>query len=122
MMENGTAPILTHEYNLYMIKKIRLLLEYNTYCVWLYNEADEIIDNNNPPEWDDDRELTDAFMAVSDLYDTFFVDNEHEFRYVGCPDEATRNRLIALIEHAVDLLREKNNGKYVIQDDIIREF
>ena len=26
-----------------MIKKIRLLLEYNTYCVWLYDENDEII-------------------------------------------------------------------------------
>ena len=61
-----------------MIKKIRLMLEYNTYCVWLYDENDEIIDNDNPPEWNDDQQLTDAFMAVSDLYDTFFIDNKHE--------------------------------------------
>ena len=53
-----------------MIKKIRLILEYNTYCIWLYNEDDDIIDNDNPPEWDDDQELTDAFMAVSDIYMT----------------------------------------------------
>ena len=52
-----------------MIKKIRLMLEYNTYCIWLYDENDEIIDNDNPPEWDDDETLTQAFMAVSDLYD-----------------------------------------------------
>ena len=58
-----------------MVKKIRLLLEYNTYPIWLYDEDDEIVDNDNPPEWDDDQQLTDAFMEASDLYDTFFIPN-----------------------------------------------
>ena len=66
------------------------MLEYNTYCIWLYDEDGEIIDNDNPSEWEDDKELTDAFMAVSNLYDTFYIDNEKEFKYVGCPDEDTR--------------------------------
>ncbi|MBQ7522948.1 MAG: hypothetical protein IJT07_00275 [Oscillospiraceae bacterium] len=101
-----------------MIKKIRLLLEYNTYCLWLYDENDEIVDNDNPPEWDDDKELTDAFMAVSNLYDTFFVDNGKEFRYCGCPNEKTRAELEARIKAAVAILQQKNNGKYIIQNDI----
>ena len=105
-----------------MIKKIRLMLEYNTYCIWLYDENDEIIDNDNPPEWDDDQTLTDAFMAVSDLYDTFFVDNEKEFRYIGCPDERTRDELRKRISEAVNLLIKKNNGKYIIQNDISDNF
>ena len=105
-----------------MISKIRLMLEYNTYCVWLYNEDGEIIDNDNPLEWNDDKELTDAFMAVSDLYDTFFVDNEHEFKYVGCPDQKTRQELISLIDKAVDIITKKNNGKYVLQNDIRKDF
>ena len=98
------------------------MLEYNTYCVWLYNEDGEIIDNDNPPEWDDDKTLTDAFMAVSDLYDTFFVDTEHEFKYIGCPDDDTRNELISLINIAVDIITRKNNGKYNIQNDIRTDF
>ena len=98
------------------------MLEYNTYCVWLYNENNEIIDNDNPPEWDDDKELTDAFMAVSDLYDTFFIDNEQEFKYVGCPDEETRQELIDLIDKAVEIITIKNNGKYEIQNDILKTF
>ena len=105
-----------------MIKTIRLMLEYNTYCVWLYNEDGEIIDNDNPPDWDDDQELTNAFMAVSDLYDTFFIDNEKEFKYIGCPNEETREKLLALIDKAVDIITKKNNGKYVIQNDIHRSF
>lgn len=105
-----------------MIKKIRLMLEYNTYCIWLYDENDEIIDNDNPPEWDEDENLTNAFMAVSDLYDSFFVDNEKEFRYIGCPNEETRKRLIALIDNAVNILMIKNKGKYQIQNDISYDF
>ena len=101
-----------------MIKKICLLLEYNTYCIWLYNENNEIIDNDNPPEWNDDLELTEAFMAISDLYDTFFVDNEKEFKYIGYPDKEAKAKLQQLIENAVALLKKKNDGKYIIQNDI----
>ncbi len=101
-----------------MIKKIRVMLEYNTYCLWLYDENDEIIDNDNPPEWDNDHELTEAFMAVSDLYDTFFVDTNSEFKYKGCSDQAIINRLRQLIDFAMNLLYKKNDGKYIIQNDI----
>ncbi len=101
-----------------MIKKIRLLLEYNTYPIWLYNEDDEIVDNDNPPEWDDDQNLTDAFMAICDLYDTFFVDTKKEFRYLGCPNEETKVKLQSLIDTAVEILIKKNNEKYEIVNDI----
>ena len=96
-----------------MIKKIRLLLEYNTYCVWLYDENDEIIDNDIPPEWNDDQELTNAFMTVSDIYDTFFINNEKEFRYIGCKSKETLCNLENAITRAV-----KNNGKYELINDI----
>lgn len=105
-----------------MIKKIRVLLEYNTYCLWLYDENDEIIDNGNPPEWNSDAELTDAFMAVSDVYDTFFLDDGKEFSYVGCPDENTGNKLKDLFSLAMDLLYERNAGKYIIQNDVSLDF
>lgn len=101
-----------------MIKKIRLMLEYNTYCIWLYNEKNEIVGNDNPPEWDDDKELTDAFIAISDLYDSFFIDNKREFRYTGCKNAETLHRLEDAVAHAVKLLKEKNNGKYEIVNDI----
>ena len=48
-----------------MISKIRLLLEYGTYPVFLYDEKDCVIDMDNPPEWRDDQELTDALDRKS---------------------------------------------------------
>ena len=101
-----------------MIKKIRLMLEYNTYCIWLYNEKNEIVGNDNPLEWADDKELTDAFMTVSDLYDSFFIDNKREFRYAGCKNAAALHQLEDAVAHAVKLLNDKNNGKYEIINDI----
>ena len=101
-----------------MIKTIRLILEYNTYCLWLYDENGDIIDNDNPPEWNDDVELTNAFMAVSDVYDTFFIDNEKEFSFVGCPNKETEQKLKELFAVALDLLLKKNKGKYRIQNDV----
>ena len=98
-----------------MIKKIRITLEYDTYCLWLYDENDEIIDNDNPPEWDDDQKLTNAFMAVSDLYDTFFIDNKKEFSYIGCPNEDTANKLRTLFNEAVDI-----NIKKITENTLFR--
>ena len=72
------------------VKENLLVLEYNPYCVWLHDENDEIIDNDNQPDRNDNQQLTDVFMAVGDLYDTFFIDNKHEFRCVGCPNDETR--------------------------------
>jgi len=101
-----------------MIKTIRVLLEYNTYCLWLYNEKGEVIDNDNPPEWDDDETLTQLFMTVSDLYDSFFIDTDKEFSYIGCPNENTKIRLIQAFADAVAYLEKKNNGKYIIKNDV----
>ena len=57
-------------------------------------------------------------MAVSDIYDTFFIDHKHEFRYIGCKDEKTLQQLNEAVAHAVKLLTGKNNGKYEIMNDI----
>ena len=105
-----------------MIKTIRVLLEYNTYCLWLYDESDELIDNNNPPEWDDDDSLTNAFLAVCDLYDTFYINNDIEFSFVGCPDKVTAQQFRDLFMNALALLEKKNNGRYVIENCVSLDF
>ena len=53
----------------------------------------QIIDNDNPPEWDDDQELTNSFMTVSDLYDNFFIDNEKKFSCIGCKSKEMTTRI-----------------------------
>lgn len=94
------------------------MLEYHTYPLWLYDEDGEIIDNGNPPEWDDDKELTNAFMTVCDFYDTFFINNEREFSFVGSKNPLDAEKLQRLMDRAMKILYQKNNGKYMIQNDM----
>ena len=100
------------------IVKLCLKLEYNTYCLWLYNESGEIIDNCNPPEWENDQELTDTLMVISDFYDSFFVDTKRRFFYKGCSNYKTITRLQALITKAEKMLICKNKNRYEIANEM----
>ena len=57
-------------------------------------------------------------MAVSDLYDTFFIDNENEFTFIGSPDSETAQRLKDFFANALNILKKKNNQKYIIRNDV----
>ena len=104
-----------------MISYIRLMLEYGTYPIWLYGEDGCILDNDNPPEWNDDVELTNAFIDLSKLYCTYFIDTQKEFSYIGAPNQDSINQLEKLAKKAVNILYKKNNGKYKIVNEIFEE-
>ena len=99
-----------------MIKKIKISLEYNTFPIWLYNENNEIIDNDLPPEWANDVALESSFMALSKLYDTLFINTPKEFCYVGFENAKDKEDFFAVLNAAIKLLVSKNNGKYIIID------
>ena len=101
-----------------MISRIRLLLDYGAYPVFLYDDEGAVIDTALPPEWQDDGELAAAFDALDELYTSFFIDNEYEFSYIDPRDSETRAIFIALAERAVALIMAKNAGKYPIEDGI----
>lgn len=46
-------------------------------------------------------------MAVNDIYDTFFINNEKEFSYVGCSDKQTLEKLRKAIATAIELLAKR---------------
>lgn len=101
-----------------MIKTIKVALEYKSYPIWLYDEVGLIIDNDNPPEWDGDVEFTNTFMRLSDLYDTFFIDNAMEFKYIGPQNLGELEEIKELSKNAISILKSKNQGKYSIDDSL----
>ena len=101
-----------------MLKRIKLSLAYKTYPVWTYDENDMIIDNDLPAEWSNDKQLDNAFMDISDMYDLQFIDNAVDFEYIGFKDDSLRESFISKIQKAVEMIKKKNNNKYVIQNNI----
>ena len=101
-----------------MIVKLRMLLEYHCYPVWLYDENDRIIDTLLPEELRDDTELDAKFDDLQARYDALFIDDGIEFSFKGFESPEERQRFLTDWESAVSELRSKTGGRYEIVDDI----
>ena len=105
-----------------MIKTLRLMLEYKCYPVWLYDENDNIIDTLLPEELRNDAKLDLKFDDLQARYDALFIDNEHEFSFVGFKTIEEKNSFINDWNSAIQELTEKTEGKYTIINDIDKAF
>ena len=100
------------------MKKIRLLLEYGCFPVWIYGEDGVMIDNDLPEELSSDKELEHLCNKIQKEYDGLFINSEVEFEYKGfssLADEKGFNKETELLEK---VLRERCDGLYIIQNDI----
>lgn len=100
-----------------MIKKIRLMLSFQTFPMWLYDENDNIIDNDMPEEWSDDKELEKNLMDISDLFDSLFVNTSKNFEYKGFKNNKRKETFINSLNNVYQKIIEKNNNKYIIVND-----
>ena len=100
------------------MNSIRLLLEYKAFPVWIYDEEGLVIDTCLPLEWQDDTELESIWQQVIDIYDSLFIDTNVEFKFVGFESQDAKDGFIKLVNQARSMLEKKNNGKYVITDDL----
>lgn len=101
-----------------MLKKIRLLLEYGCYPVWLYDENGDVIDTLLPEELRNDSGLDSKFDDIQARYDALFIDNTHEFTFIGFKSTTDRESFCSDWNSAVNELIAKLNGKYDIQNDV----
>ncbi len=101
-----------------MIVKLRLLLEYRCYPVWLYDEDNNIVDTLLPEELRSDSALDSKFDNIQEKFDSLFIDNKKEFRYVGFKNEVEKQRFITECNEAIKELTLKTNGRYRIINDI----
>ena len=101
-----------------VVKKIRLILDYGCYPVWLYDENGSIVDTLLPEELRSDRELDSKFDDLQARYDALFIDNQHEFSFVGFNNADERDAFFRDWRDDYDELVEKTNGRYTIIDEI----
>ncbi|MBQ2677797.1 MAG: hypothetical protein IJF96_02670 [Firmicutes bacterium] len=105
-----------------MVKKIRVMLDYKCYPVWLYDEDENIVDTLLPEELRDDVELDSKFDDLQARYDALFIDDGSRFEYVGFESDAEKESFLHDWEKAVSELIQKSDGKYEIIDEINKAF
>ena len=101
-----------------MLSKLRILLEYHSYPVWLYDEDGDVIDTLLPEELRADHELDQKFDDLQARYDALFIDTTHEFSFVGFGTDAEKELFLRNMDAAVAELTAKVDGRYPIINDI----
>jgi hypothetical protein len=97
---------------------LRLLLEYGQEPLWWYDDKSGVIDVGLIPEWEDDAELEKILYQLSDEFDALFINNKHEFSYVGFKNDEHRQSFFKLADAFATQIFAKNAGKYKIINDL----
>ena len=101
------------------IKYIRLLLEWGTYPVWLYDDEGSVIDTVLPEELQGNAELEAIFDGLQDRYNALFIADEHEFSYKGFASQEEKELFLKDLKIARDKFIYACEGKYDIINDLV---
>ena len=101
-----------------MHKRIRIILEYGCYPVWLYDDDGGVIATRLPDELCDDIELDAKFRSLQARYKALFINNEQEFSFVGFQSESEYEKFCSDWNNTVSEFIAKLNGKYILRLDI----
>lgn len=102
-----------------MIVKLRLLLDYSCWPVWMYDDSNDIIDTLLPSDLKQSHpELEALFNSLQDRYDALFLDTPREFSWIGFRSQEDEEQFKKDWFQAVALLKAAADGKYIVVDDV----
>ena len=105
-----------------MIKRIRVMLDYGCYPVWLYDEEDDVIDTLLPDELRQNSELDAKFDDLQARYEALFINDGKEFSYKGFKSDEEKQKFLEDWQIAVDELVAAIDRKYPVSNEIGRIF
>lgn len=100
------------------MKKLRMLLEYQCYPLWVYNEKGEIVLNDLPDELRAEVDMQKLLEEIQAIYDSLFIDNKVEFRYKGFDNEEEEIKFRGKLDKMVQLIEVKMGKIYTIENSI----
>lgn len=100
------------------MQKVKIYLDFRCFPVWIYDDNDELINNDLPKELSGEKEIDDAFVEIQNIYDGLFLDNPTEFKYIGFKSELDKQKFLKIIEDAISLIKIKLGDSYIIEKKI----
>lgn len=100
------------------MKKLKFMLDYQCYPLWIYDEDGKFIDNDLTDEIESDFELYNLLTTIKNQYDALFLNDNTEFTYAGFRNETEKKKFISTLKQAYKMLLERLGDKYDIIDGI----
>lgn len=96
-------------------KTLRLSLEWGAYPLWILDDNGIIIGNEEPCEIKDDVVLLSKLDELQDTYESLFINNKIEFKYIGDQKPEEFRMIKVLYENIAKEIKEKLGNTYNIE-------
>ena len=100
------------------MKELKIKLEYGCFPVWIYGENGELIENDLPPYLIGDNDIDSQFVFIQEIYNSLFLDDGKEFRYIGFREAEKREIFFGDLCSVINLLKSRLNDEYFVEDNI----
>lgn len=100
------------------MKIIRIKLEYGCFPVWIYSENNSLIENDLPPHLVGDVEVDPMFVHIQQIYDSLYLNNSKEFKYVGFKNKEEKEAFGRELFNAIELLKKKISKAYIYEENL----
>lgn len=100
------------------MKVIKIKFEYGCFPVWIYGENNELVENDLPPYLIGDSDIDPKFVCIQEIYDSLYLDDGKEFKYIGFKENEEKEIFFRELLLAINLLKDKLEDEYIIEDNI----
>ncbi|MGN9135951.1 hypothetical protein ACTNDG_11045 [Clostridium sp. HCP1S3_B4] len=101
-----------------MKKEIRLMLDYQCYPIWIYDEHGDFIDNDLVEEVEKDKNISRLLEDLQDTFDSLYLNNKNEFKYVGFANEGDKEDFKKKVQKIYVGLCNLLGDKYTVKNMI----
>ncbi len=99
-----------------MKKEIRLMLDYECYPIWVYDEKGDFIDNNLIDEIKEDDKMVAMLENLQNEFESLYLNNQKEFKYIGFSSETDKKCFVEKVQRVYSSLCDFLDGKYVVKN------
>ena len=99
-----------------MKKEIRLMLDYECYPIWIYDENGNFIDNDLIEEIEEDDKMVAMLEELQNEFESLYLNNQEEFKYIGFSSETSKQDFAEKVQQIYSGLCNLLDEKYIVKN------
>lgn len=99
-----------------MKKEIRLMLDYECYPIWIYDENGNFIDNGLIDEIEKDDKIIAILEELQDQFESLYLNSQVEFKYIGFSSETDKQAFSEKVQRVYSSLCNLLDEKYIVKN------